>query len=298
VSAVRLGILSDLHRTTNVAQRAEFHNEYDFGGHSARIARALAWFGEEEVDALILCGDLTHTAEPEAMAAVLRECVAELEVPVIAVAGNHDVGAGQDELSRAIERPGLDRLLAGSPIGHMIAEVRVAGLQLEPTSGWARSRLVSLPAVDAWGEEPVVLVSHLPLLSRASTVAAAGMPYPGDLLDREDAAALLRGRGAPTVVVAGHIHVRDVHTDDGILQLLQGAMIESPFEAVLLDVGTDGDGVVCVTRTARRTSDRPVRCEPTFTDPVGSWRFESAGWEATAGPIAFRDRKALTSRAQ
>lgn len=297
MSSVRLGILSDLHRTTDSGERSQFHNEYDFQGHTARIDEALAWFRREAVDALILGGDLTHTAQPEAMSAVLRECCTELDVPVMAVSGNHDVGAGEDELARAIERAGDDRLFAGDPAGHLISGIRVAGLQLVPTSGWMRSRLLSLPAVDEWGEEPVVLISHLPLLSAASVVAAAGMPYPGDVLDREEAAALLRSRGAPTIVVSGHIHVRDALAEGPVLQLLQAAMIEPPFEAVVLDVRTEADGgVLVVTRTARRSSDRRATHEPTFTGPVGSWQFASVSWEATDAGGVPKDQTVLADR--
>jgi predicted phosphodiesterase len=279
VTSLRLGILSDLHRTTDPRQRAEFHNEYDFAGHASRVGRALAWFEQEAVvDALVLCGDLTHSSGEGAMTAVLGECCAALAVPVIVVSGNHDVGQGEDVLAHAIERLADDRLVLADPSGDLVSGIRVAGLQVAPTSGWSRSRVRALPAVEDWGGELVVLVSHLPLLSRAAAVAACGMPYPGDLLDRERPAALLQARAGATIVIAGHIHVRDVHRDGPVLQLTQAAMIEPPFEAALLDVRADRDGCVEVTRRTHRTAERRAVQEPTLVPPVGSWRFASGGW--------------------
>ena len=279
MSSLRLGILSDLHRTTNPQEWHEFHNEYDFGEHPRRIASALSWFEQEAVEALVLCGDLTHGSNERAMIAVLGECAA-LEVPVIAVSGNHDVAHGEDMLVRGIELLADDRLLRADPIGDLVSDIRVAGLQVAPTSGYGMSRLRALPAVEEWGEEPVVLVSHLPILSRAEAVAARGMPHPGDLLDREQAATLVRDRSAPTIVLSGHIHVRDAHAEGPVLQLVQSALIEPPWEAAVLDVRTDLDGGVLATRRTLRTSDRRVAHEPTLVEPVGSWRFTNGAWRA------------------
>jgi predicted phosphodiesterase len=282
MTSLRLGILTDLHRTTNPQESHQFHNEYDFEGHCSRVQRALAWFAEEAIDALLLCGDLTHTGELAAMSSVLGECCAGLQAPVIAVSGNHDVSQNEDLLARGIERSADSRLLAADPCGEMISGVRVAGLQLIPTCGYDRSRLRDLPALEEWGEEPVVLLSHLPLLSRAEAVAGLGMPYPGDLVDREQAAALLQTRSAATIVVSGHAHVRDVDSEGPVLQLLQAAMIEPPFEATVIDVGADVDGSVLVIRRTHRTSDRRAMNEPTLTEPVGAWRFADGVWSAVA----------------
>lgn len=278
MTSVRLGVLSDLHRSTDRAEKAAFHNQYDFGGHAARVERALAWFEREVVDALVLCGDLTHTAGESAMTAVLGECCAALDVPVIAVSGNHDVGEGEDMLARGIERLADDRLILGDPSGEMICGIRVAGLQVAPRIGYSRSTLRALPLVNDWGDEAVVLITHLPLLSRASAVAACGMAYPGDLLDRGQAATLLQTRDAATLVVSGHIHVRDAHVDGPVLQLLQTALIEPPFEATVLEIEADSAGRALVTRRTHRTSDQRAADEPTLVEPVGSWRFANGCW--------------------
>ena len=286
---MRLGVLSDLHRTMDPQERAWWHNEYDFAGHSARLGRALAWFEREGVDALVLCGDLTHAGGVDAMGAVLAECRGGVGVPVIVVSGNHDAARGEDLVACGIEQLGDDRVVAADECGVRVGGIRVAGVQVAPTSGYLRSRLRAWPAVEGWGEEPVVLVSHLPLLSRASVVAERGMPYPGDLLDREQAGALLQARSGPTIVLAGHIHVRDAHAEGPVLQLVQAAMVEPPFEAAVLDVRAGGRGDVFVARRARRTSDQRGEYEPALVAAVGWWRFEDGGWaSADADTPAFR----------
>lgn len=282
MSSLRLGILSDLHRTTRVAVHGQWHNEYDFAGHAARVQRALAWFEQEAVDALAVCGDLIHFGDDaEAMTAVLGECCAALDVAVLVVSGNHDVACGEDILAAGIARAADDRLVLGDASGVLLSGVRVAGLHVEPTTGYSRSSLRALPAIDDWDDEPVVLVSHLPILSRAAAVAARGMPSTGDLVDREQAVALLQTREAATIVAAGHMHVRDAHAEGRVLQLLQAAMIEPPFDAAVLDVRTEADGAVHVTRRALSTSDQRGTYEPTLAEPVGTWRFEGGRWEAT-----------------
>lgn len=290
MSSLRLGILSDLHRTTNPQERHEFHHEHDFTGHPSRIERALDWFAREKVEALVLCGDLTHTADEGAMVALLEECAA-LELPAIVVSGNHDVAHGEDVLVKGIERVADDRVLRGDPSGEISSDIRIAGVHVTPTSGYDFSRLQAMPAVQDWGDELVILVSHLPMLSRAAEVAARGYSHPGDLLDREQAAALLRDRSAPTIVLCGHIHVRDAHAEGPVLQLTQAAMIEAPFEAAVLDVAGDLDDGVLATWRTHRTSEKRYEHEPTLVEPSGRWRFADGSWtpidlEEPASPLA------------
>jgi Icc-related predicted phosphoesterase len=68
-----------------------------------------------EADLVLLAGDLTTHGEPE-QAAVLADACAGLEVPVLAVLGNHDWHADRrDELVAVLERAGitvLDRSFA------------------------------------------------------------------------------------------------------------------------------------------------------------------------------------------
>lgn len=67
----------------------------------------------EDVDALLLAGDLTHRGRPEE-ARVLAGEVAGLELPILAVLGNHDYHLGaQDEIGAILRDAGV-HVLEGS----------------------------------------------------------------------------------------------------------------------------------------------------------------------------------------
>ena len=91
-----------------------------YGGAGDR-ERARASFAAlaSRVDLVLLAGDLTTHGEPE-QAAVLAEAASELDVPVIAVLGNHDWHSNRrDEVVAVLEEAGivvLDR-------GHHVLEV-------------------------------------------------------------------------------------------------------------------------------------------------------------------------------
>jgi Icc-related predicted phosphoesterase len=85
-----------------------------------------------EVDLVLLAGDLTTHGEPE-QAAVLAEATAALDVPVIAVLGNHDWHANRaKELTAVLEGAGivvLDR-------GHHVLEICDTQVGIAGTKGF------------------------------------------------------------------------------------------------------------------------------------------------------------------
>jgi uncharacterized protein len=71
-----------------------------------RLARVFAEISAE-IDLILLAGDLTTHGLPE-QAAVLADACATVEVPVIAVLGNHDHHSGQaEEVASVLTRGGL-----------------------------------------------------------------------------------------------------------------------------------------------------------------------------------------------
>ncbi len=83
-----------------------------------RAAAAFAGIGER-ADLVLLAGDLTTHGEPE-QAAILADAVRDLELPVVAVLGNHDWHANRaDEVTAVLRDAGvtvLDR-------GHQVLEL-------------------------------------------------------------------------------------------------------------------------------------------------------------------------------
>ena len=106
-------------------------------------------------------------------------------------------------------------------------------------------------------------------------MAAAGLPYAGDLVNRDDLEGRLRSDPRPTLVLSGHIHARCSTHDGPLLQFTVGAMIEPPFDATIIDVDPTALGV---RRTARRLGEVAVT-DPVFAADEELWQKIGDGWE-------------------
>lgn len=269
---IRFGVLTDVHAVQDVTRRAAWHNPYDFAGVEERRSRALELFAKEGTDRLLLLGDLAHDGDLPSLRRMLRP--SGLDAPVLAVGGNHDGRRPTDQLARAgpesLTLPGWRAVRHGP--------VRVAGLRVARRAErrWASARP---PALTTWADAPVLLASHFPVLSRAAVLAERKLPYAGDLIDRASVAEPLLARGAPTVVVCGHLHVRDSASSGSLLQLGLGAMVEPPFEATVLELAVEG-GVVEVSRAAHELGQAREERDPRLVGASEIWRFETGrGWD-------------------
>jgi hypothetical protein len=268
---IRFGVVTDIHVVQDVTRQEAWHNPYDFAGVEDRRDRALRLFESQAADRLLLLGDLAHDGDLPSLRRGLRP--GGFAAAQLAVGGNHDGRRPTAALSRAgaesLKLPGWRAVRHGP--------VRVAGLRVAHRAqlGWASARP---PALATWGDAPVLLASHFPVLSRERPLAARGLPYAGDLVDRPALAGALRARPAPTVVACGHLHVRDSAASGSLLQLGFGAMIEPPFEATLLELAVDG-GSVEVTRAAHELDEAREERDPRLVPARESWRFEPGrGW--------------------
>ena len=112
-----------------IAAAGDVH--YGREGDRERAAAAFAALAGS-VDVVLLAGDLTTHGEPE-QAAILADAVRDLEVPVLAVLGNHDHHSGRaGEVAAVLEEAGvamLDR-------SHRVLEVCGADLGVVGTKGF------------------------------------------------------------------------------------------------------------------------------------------------------------------
>jgi Icc-related predicted phosphoesterase len=115
-ATIRIAAAGDVHATEELRDRLQ------------RVFRAVA----EEVDVVLLAGDLTTHGLPD-QAAVLGDACAGLSTPVIAVLGNHDHHSGHaDEVSEVLRERGLvvlDR-------GHEILELGELEVGIVGTKGF------------------------------------------------------------------------------------------------------------------------------------------------------------------
>ena len=140
---------------------------------------------------------------------------------------------------------------------------------------WAAARR---PALRTWSDSPVLLASHFPVLSHLRVITGHGLPYAGDLVDRADVAQALAGRGAPTVIACGHLHVRYSVASGPLLQLGLGALVEPPFDATLLELEQAGPRLEVIRRT-HELDRAPERRDPRLAPAEESWRFAPGrGW--------------------
>jgi calcineurin-like phosphoesterase family protein len=279
---MRLGLVSDIHWMAEPpATACGWHGAgADLAGALDALALALEHFAERRVDAVVVAGDLTHHGDLGSLAAVLTACT-RASAPVLVVAGNHDVDGGADQLACAhalAEAPGV-ALASGA--GVSCAGVRVAGVHVGELAGWFGARLQRLPDAAAWSGEPVVLISHYPVLSLAERVSEQGFPYPGDLLDRRELAGLLMERSAPTLAIGGHVHARATLADGPLLQLTGGALVEPPYECAVIDVEVGTSGSLAVRRECLRLREPDGGREPVLAPEREAWLFDGWQWRTT-----------------
>lgn len=268
---VRFGVLTDIHGVQDSARSASWHNAYDFAGVLPRCRDALVLFEREGVDHVLVLGDVAHDGDLPSVRDVM-EIVTSGPAP-LAVGGNHDSAEPTLRLAEAagdsLGLPGWRALKRGP--------VRVAGLRIRRRSqgGWRAARP---PALRTWGDGPVLLASHFPVLSRVAAVAERGLPYAGDLADRAALEETLVGRDGVTVVACGHLHVRDSSVAGSLLQLGFGALVEPPLEASILELTVDASSLV-VSRSAHELGRAPERRDPRLVAAEERWRHSPGrGW--------------------
>lgn len=249
---MRIGVLSDLHCELEPTG-SRWINVYEPEQLDRRTDAALEWFSEDRVDLILLLGDVVQFANPDDLAHVFARLAAAEVAPLATVSGNHDLRLGE-QFAECARSHGI-RLLHDEPLDLDGVAVSGVGVDRGPAPPQYVGRL------GGWeGEDGLVVVaSHFPLLSEASRVAGAGLPYAGDLVNRAELEAELGSDGRPKLVLCGHVHARCSTQQGPLLQFMVGAVIEPPFDATIVEVDAAG-------RSARRTSRRLG--EIAVTDPV------------------------------
>lgn len=109
--------------SVRIAAVGDFHcGEEDAGAYRSLFARV-----NEEADVLLLAGDLTRWGTPAEMRVAVGE-LAGVEIPIIAVLGNHDYESGQTAEGVAILRERGIHLLDGDAF-ELNADVGIVGVK-------------------------------------------------------------------------------------------------------------------------------------------------------------------------
>jgi predicted phosphodiesterase len=256
-TAARIGVVSDVHVTPDLDRTGRWNELIHYDQALPRLAKALAWFDDEDVDAVFVLGDLTEDGDPPSLGQALDLVQDGVDAPTYVFAGNHD-GALLDDFSQQVDsRPPLalvpDGLVRGVPFG-------TAHVDWHGDDRFTAT--LDVPAT----EDLLVIATHFPLISRQRAVQARGLRYAGDLEDVEQHTRTLSRRTAPTVVLTGHLHVDDVHTEQRTLQLVNPPVVEGDGGASVLTIEPVG-----VVHREVRTLDGDRRREHTYRYVEGRW---------------------------
>lgn len=284
---LRLGIVADPHlspagtRLASVLGFPSVPTEFAMYNAMVRYRRALKWCIREGADGLALLGDLSWSGDAESLGAGLR-LAARTGRAVWTVSGNHDCGERVDAMARAVRRVGAENVRLAMPSGEVFGAggVRVAGLCVSSENYGYTAFLDERPDVSGWGDEPVVLLSHYPMISFRERAEREGLYYgDNDLENLDEVQRPLLEREAPTVVVNGHIHRRDACAEEQVLQVSCSALYEPPYEITLLDLAAE-DGklsvrVECI--PVAPSSDEDTRLS--ILSPARQrWVFDEGAW--------------------
>lgn len=270
--------MTDAHLNPGGLRAPSFHNPYPTDEAPELYRMALERCVEGGADALALLGDLSHLGDLATLARALC-AAAETGLPVFAVPGNHDASERADALRQAIRRVGAKNLCLATQGGEFLAEgIRMAGLSVWSENWGLTCRTAGAPKLSAWGDEAVVLLSHYPMVSSEVRLARAGLKYAGDVEDLETVARPLLRRRAPTVVLSGHLHVRDTSAEASVLQLSFAALVEPPFEVAYLDIEEEGGRVALRRRSVPVAPSGDGARLPVLSPAREGWVFEAGAW--------------------
>lgn len=282
---MRLGLLADLHWSVAPDASARWHAPYDFDGLAARCVATVDALVARGCEVLVVAGDLTHDGDDASCEAALDCVLSASPIPVAVVEGNHDVQLDRALVPRRADvRDGWARAEA---VGHEeLVSLRAIGVDHD--GEWARDRG---PALVADGLATVV-VSHFPLVPHAERLAAAGLPFPGELADRALWLELLAATRIPTVVLSGHVHVRDATCHDNVLQICVPALVERPHEAAVVEVDPLGGSVRCTRIDSTLGAAAARGAEPWLLAPTDErWELVDGSW--TRREVGARRRHVL-----
>lgn len=259
---LRLGVLTDLHLAPAGSPTRRFINDYPFERSLSMLDDALAWFGEQNIDAVAILGDLVMF-EDEASLDAGMERISAFGKPVLIVPGNHD---GHDWPTA------IARNLPNQDLPEWPAVVRAIGVRVEqnPERWWTGG--IKLPE-----DGPALVLSHFPLVNVGQYLTEAGYPYAGDAT-WDDTITGIQERSAPIVALSGHVHVRYEIAAGAVLQLGFAALIEPPHAAAILDIREDDDAlVVAIEHTD--VAPHSVEVVPIISPSASTWRFEDGSWQ-------------------
>lgn len=213
---------------------------------------------EEEVDFLLLPGDLTQDGEPDNHK-WLGNWLAELPFPSYVIPGNHDVlvpvaderSIGWSEFPNYYRNSGYqnsgDRLYYTCSVLPGVRLIALNSNQFD-TNGKQIGRvdeeqLLWLKAVlaDLEPDELVLVTIHHNVIEHLPDQSKHPMGRRYMLDNAPELLELLRSAGVQ-LIFTGHLHVQDIAEEEGIYDIVTGSLVSYPHPYRIVDFHTDEEG--------------------------------------------------------
>lgn len=272
---VRIGVLSDLHLSAPGAPDGHWINVQPLGRSTALFDQALGRLARAGVDAVVLLGDLAEHGNTQELG-MLRARLRGVSVSTWAIPGNHDLAEFDDPLDHAdVQSPDV--------AGDCLGPYRIAAGVLRRTGYNEYVDAAPSPAMRWPAGQPIVWLSHFPVLSTTQILARAGLPHAGDLTNRRQMAEALSCHDGPVIVLAGHLHVHVALNAGNTLQLDHPALVEWPHGLAILDIADTPRGLEvrwCVEHLAPKPAGAPVNTM--LADASEHWQCRANSWRRLA----------------
>ena len=281
---MKLGIITDIHLypTPEDGRVFAWHNPYPIARAQAQYVAALDRCVQESVDVIVILGDVSMMGD-EASLRCGVELAAQTGKPIWVVPGNHDCTVAADALACAVTQYGGDQMTLLTALGfrpNPDQPLRVAGLALASDTGGNTARATERIPQHAWLADGVLFAVHHPMISLAERCAAHGLKYAGNLDNFAESGieSAIKNRFGPTLIMHGHLHVRDETAIGNVLQLSFAALIEPPHEIGIVELELTNAQGLTISRTNIAVAPTHATQLPVLSPDETHWQLQDGVW--------------------
>lgn len=278
-TAFRLAVLTDIHLSAAGTPDGTWNNPTLRSVSSQLLSQAVGEIAAAGHRHALVLGDISDDGSQEMIGAALV-AIAEAGLETWAVPGNHDAAQDPHALDIAAERVSSTVALHSQPV-RVRDSITLAGTGLRSNDDGQTCEAVNLPDVTAITSQTLLWAGHYPLISQKAALLAAGLRYPGDLRNLQQARAAAEKHAGPIVVLHGHLHTAITSLDGKMLQLGFPAMVEWPHAWTDLRIETSPGGATVRTaiRSVAGNWPQPTR-NTLLASTEQAWQLAGGRWRA------------------
>jgi Calcineurin-like phosphoesterase len=275
----RFAVLSDTHISPAGTADGVWNNATRRSRAGEILMAALAEIVGHGHSTVLMLGDISDDGSTETIRRALS-MIAQAGLTACVVPGNHDTAQRADAIDAAAAPVSSCTVLHQAPQPPEPG-IALVGVGLESADGGNTCTAARLPDVTDCTDDLLLWAGHYPLLSQRARLRTAGLRYPGDLVNLQDARQAAERFTGPIVVLHGHLHAAVTLRAGRILQLGCPATVEWPHAWTDLTVDT-GAGGARVRAWTRPIAGEWSKCERNsqLVPLEQSWQFGHGSWHA------------------